>query len=131
MDSTKDSTKDTTMDSTKDSTKDSTTVSISPPADPATAVKSVAFSKLFVFATPLDMFYIYFGCFCALLNGLVFPLFTIVFAGLLNAFSSPNFESTVATYSLYFLYDWCICLRLFSSRATYDRSREANAHCTF
>ena len=86
------------MDSSKNSTN------VSPPASPATVVKSVPFSKLFVFATPLDMFYIYFGCFCALLNGLVFPLFTIVFAGLLNAFSSPNFESTVATYSLYFLY---------------------------
>jgi ATP-binding cassette, subfamily B (MDR/TAP), member 1 len=82
---------------------DATAVSI-PSTAPTTTNKSVPFSKLFAFATPFDMFCIYFGCFCALLNGLVFPLFTIVFAGLLNAFSSPNFESTVAQYSLYFLY---------------------------
>lgn len=81
-------------------------LSMAPPAAPAAAkprAEKAPASRLFAFATPYDRFCIAVGFVCAIGQGMIFPLFTLVFANLLNSFNSPNLGDEVNTYALYFL----------------------------
>jgi hypothetical protein len=74
------------------------------PTHGAPSFQVVPFRALFRFATRLDVALNAVALVAALANGAVFPLFTVVFRALLDAFNSPaDFPSAISRFSLYFL----------------------------
>jgi ATP-binding cassette, subfamily B (MDR/TAP), member 1 len=68
------------------------------------SVKRISFLELFRFATPYEKFLTSISIIAAIANGTVFPLFSILFANLVNATASPTIDiSIINQYALYFL----------------------------
>ena len=81
-------------------------VTSAPDAPPKPGKPSVVpFARLFSFATTLDKVFIIIGAVAAAINGCIFPLFTLVFARVLDELGAPgsSFSATISTFSLYFL----------------------------
>ena len=72
------------------------------PAVDAPKPKPVPIRVLFRFATWGDISLLLCGLLCAAGNGVIFPMFTIIFGKLLNQFNSPDFASSVSYYAQLF-----------------------------
>ena len=68
------------------------------------------YTRLFRFATPFEVLLTVVGALCGCANGVVFPLFSVVFGRLLNAYSATittpgvSLGSIINEYALFFLY---------------------------
>ncbi len=67
-------------------------------------IKRVRYAQLYRFATPGEVAMMIIACLAGACNGVVFPLFSILFSSLLNAFNSPgDLSNDINRYALYFL----------------------------
>lgn len=62
----------------------------------------VSVSSLFRYATWGDLALLFTGLACAAANGVIFPLFTVIFGRLLNSFNAPDFADTINGYAQLF-----------------------------
>lgn len=69
-----------------------------------TKLKPVSYVSLFRYATWVDVAMLVAACLCAMANGIVFPLFSLIMSGLLDSFFANDIMSTVGAYALYMLY---------------------------
>ena len=82
------------------------TVEVAPgPGGAAAKPPSVSFFQLFRFCDRLDVALYVVGVIASIIQGCIFPIFTFLFAGLLNAFfDTGSLVATVNQYALYMLY---------------------------